>query len=192
MKIVAIDPSVNHVGWAVCEGLTRNESGVWDDSASIWRWGCWHIRSNSLGFKLREIVEWMIVEFEGVEPNDLLVIEWPAYFGSEKGQISAQQGHTLNLAGIAGYIAGFFRLPPADFYLITANQWKGNLPKEITRMRFFKALGIKQIYKIDHNAVDAVMILLKFAKDHRITFRLREAQAGILPELEDQDRPVEP
>jgi hypothetical protein len=172
MKIVSIDPSVNHVGWAVCDGLTRDEHGVWDDSASDWRWGKWDIRSNSLTYKLREIVEWMIIEFDGLTEGDLLVLEWPAYFGSQKGQVAAQQGHTINLAAVDAYIAGFFRLPPQDVYLLTATEWKGNIPKEITRRRFFRALGQKKIFKIDHNAVDAVMLLHTFAKRKRITFRL--------------------
>lgn len=173
MKIVAIDPSINDVGWAVVDGLQRSESGVWDNSKADWKWGHWLIQGISLPYKLREIVEWMIIEFDGMNPEeDWLVLEWPAFFGSPKGQAAAKQGHTINLAGVVGYIAGFFRMLPQNTHLVTANQWKGNVPKEITRMRLFKALGQKQIYKVNHNAVDAVMLLHEFCKRRNIMMKI--------------------
>jgi hypothetical protein len=43
MKIVSIDPSINDVGWALVDGLQRDEDGVWDNSAADWRWGHWKI-----------------------------------------------------------------------------------------------------------------------------------------------------
>ena len=180
MKIVSIDPSINDVGWAVVDRLERSESGVWDNSKADWRWGHWKIGSNSMTFKWREIVEWIIVEAGGLDPEcDWLVMEWPAYFGSAKGQVAAQQGHTINLAGVDGYIAGFFRLPPQHIHLVTANQWKGSVPKEITRMRFFKALGQPQIYKVNHNAVDAVMLLHEFCKRRSIVWRIYSSSVEI-------------
>jgi hypothetical protein len=185
VKIVSIDPSINDVGWAVCSGLERDSDGVWDDSKADWRWGCWKIRSNSLSFKLREIVEWMIVEFDGLDPDvDILILEWPQFFDAERGHIAAQQGHTINLAAVDAYIAGFFRMRPENYHLIRPSEWKGNLSKEITRKRFFRNLGIKQIYTVDHNAVDAVMLLLRWCKDHHVTLKivsatmLREYQEG--------------
>jgi hypothetical protein len=176
VKIVSIDPSINNVGWALVDGLTRDEHGVWDDSNTSWRWGDWKIGSNSLSYKLREIAEWMIVEFDGLDSDeDWLVLEYPAYFGSAKGQVAAQMGHTLGLATIDGYLPGFFRLPSGSFHFVTANQWKGNLSKEMTRKRFFHRLGVKQIYAVNHNAVDAVMLLHEFAKRRQITFKIVDA-----------------
>lgn len=123
----------------------------------------------------------MIIEFDGVDPDeDWLVLEWPAFFGSARGQVAAQQGHTINLAGVDGYIAGFFRMPPKSTFLVTANQWKGNLPKEITRRRFFNALGIKKIFKINHNAVDAVMLLHEFCKRRNIVVRITTTKVELI------------
>lgn len=184
MKIVAIDPSINTVGWAVVDGLTRDEeTGVWDNSKADWKWGVWKISSNSLTYKLREIVEWMIIEFDGLDPDeDWLILEWPAFFGSAKGQVAAKQGYTINLAGVVGYIMGFFRMKPQNSFLITANEWKGNVPKEITRMRFFRALGVKQIYKVDHNAVDAVMLLHTFCQRRNIVVKITSTTVELLEE----------
>jgi hypothetical protein len=181
MKIVSIDPSINDVGWCVVDGLQRDEDGVWDNSKVDWQWGHWKIRGNSLTYKLREIVEWMILSFDGLDADeDWLVLEWPAFFGSARGQVAAQQGHTINLAGVDGYIAGFFRLPPQNIHLVTANQWKGNLPKEITRKRFFHALGQKEIFKINHNTVDAVMLLHEFCKRRQIVWKITTTKVELI------------
>lgn len=173
MNLISIDPSINNVGWAVVAGLERDaETGVWDDSKALWRYGNWIVSAHSLQAKWVEIVEYMIMEFDVNPECDEIVLEWPMYFGTEKGQVAAQQGHTLNLAGIDGYIAGYFRLPWRQIHLITAPQWKGSVSKEITKMRFFRAMGVKHIFKVDHNAVDAVMMLFEYCKRKKITFKL--------------------
>lgn len=172
MKILSIDPSVREVGWATVDGLYREDDVIRDDRAD-WRWGCWKIQSMSYTYRLREIVEWIILEAGGLDPDeDWLVCEWPAYFDSMAGHVAAKAGHTINLAGIDCYIAGFFRLPWQNIHLITATKWKGSVSKEITRRRFFRHMGIKQIYKIDHNAVDAVMMLLEFCKRRGLSFKI--------------------
>lgn len=172
MKIVAIDPSVNEVGWAVVENIYNDENG-WHTEEANWRWGHWKIASNSLTFKWKEITEWMIIEFGGLDHSeDWVVMEWPVYFDGMRGHASAKMGHTINLASVVAYIAGYFRLPWRNVHLLTATQWKGSVSKEITRMRFFRHMGIKQIYKVNHNAVDAVMMLLTFCKRRAITLQI--------------------
>lgn len=177
MKIFSLDPSVNNCGWAVIEGLVRDKNDVIRADNAKWRYGNWILSAHSFSAKLQEIVEYVILEVNGLneDEGDWIILEWPAYFGSSKGQVSAQLGHTLNLAGIDGYVAGYFRLPWQSIHFITANQWKGSVSKEITRMRFFRVMGVKQIYKIDHNAVDAVMMLLEFCKRRKITNKITKA-----------------
>lgn len=177
MKIFALDPSIRDVGWAVIEKLYRDKNDVICAEKSEWRYGNWELSAHSFSAKLQEIAEYIIMEVDGINESegDWMLLEWPAYFGSQKGQVSAQMGHTLNLAGIDGYVAGYFRLPWQSIHFITANQWKGSVSKEITRMRFFRVMGEKQIYKINHNAVDAVMLLLEFCKRRRITDRIVKA-----------------
>jgi len=182
MKIISIDPSTRNTGWAVIEGLKRDKHDVWDDSEARWRYGNWIINAHSLQAKFQEHAEYMIMEFDINPEEDWLVLEWPAYFGSEKGQVAAQLGYTLNLAGIVGYCSGYFRLPWQQVHLITAVQWKGSVSKEITKMRFFRAQGIKKIFDVDHNAVDAVMLLFEFCKRKKITFRLVTEHS--IPDLE--------
>lgn len=174
-KIAAIDPSINRVGWAVIEGVHFDEETLlWTAEEATWRWGYWDISSNLLSFKLKEIVEYMIITFDGMDPDegDHLVLEWPQFFDIARGQIAAREGHTLNLAAIDAYIAGFFRLEWDHWHPVKPSEWKGNVSKEITLRRFFRELGIKRFYAEDHNAVDAVMMLLDFCKKKRITNRI--------------------
>lgn len=168
MKIFSLDPSVNNCGWAVIEKLYRKDKVIKTDKAQ-WRYGNWKLQGHSFSAKLQEIVEYIILEVDGLseDEGDWLLLEWPAYFGSHKGQIAAQMGHTLTLAGIDGYVAGYFRLPWQNFHFITANQWKGSVTKNITFMRFCRVMNVKP-FKIDHNAVDAFMMLHAFCKDRKI------------------------
>jgi hypothetical protein len=81
-------------------------------------------------------------------------------------------GNTINLAAVIAFIAGYFRILPDNIHLLTATQWKGTVPKEITKMRFFKILGVGKSYKVNHNAVDAIMLLHEFCRRRKISFRM--------------------
>lgn len=171
VNIFAIDPSVNDVGWAKVEGLKRDDDGVWDDSEAVWTYGHWLIGSHSLPHKLYEVVEWCMMSI-GCDEEWWMVGEWPTYYGTRAGQISAMEGNTINLGAVVSYIAGYFRILPENIHLLTATQWKGTVPKEITKMRFFKILGVSKSYKVNHNAVDAIMLLHEFCRRRKISFRM--------------------
>jgi len=169
VKIFSFDPSILNCGWACVSGLYRKDKVIQTDKCS-WAYGNWKLQGHSLSAKMQEIVEYIILEVGGInaDEGDWCILEWPAFFSSEKGQIAAQMGHTLNLAGLDGYVAGYFRLPWRNFHFITANQWKGSVSKNITWMRFCKVMGIKGVHKVDHNAVDAFMMLHQFCKNKGI------------------------
>ncbi len=94
---------------------------------------------------------------------DVLVCEWPMFYEGEKGQTSARQGHTINLAGIAMFIAGWFQVPFKNLYLYTAPQWKGTVSKQVTAKRFLKLFG-EEYMGTDHNAIDAIMLGIHHCK----------------------------
>lgn len=173
-KIVAIDPSINRVGWACLENVSRDSEGLWNAEDGKWTWGYWDLSCNSLSFKLKELSDFMILTFDGLEADqgDILIVEWPQYFDQMRGQIAAKEGHTLNLAAIDAYLYGYFRLPWRQWQPIFPSKWKGNLSKDITRMRFFREIGAKKHYRIDHNTVDAVMLLLWWCKTHGVTNKI--------------------
>jgi hypothetical protein len=171
INIFAIDPSLLDCGWAKVENLIRDENGVWHDDDAKWTYGNWKIQGHQFTFKLQEIVDWCMLNI-GCDETWWMVGEWPAYYGTRSGQISAMQGNTINLGAIVAFIAGYFHIHPANLHLLTATQWKGTVPKEITKMRFFKILGVGPAYKVNHNAVDAIMLLHEFCRRRKISFRM--------------------
>ena len=171
INLFAIDPSLNDVGWAKVVGLIRDDDGVWHDDNAVWTYGHWVVNAHQFVFRLMEIVEYCMLDI-GCDESWWYIAEWPTYYGTRSGQISAMQGNTINLGAVVSYIAGYFRFHPANVHLLTATQWKGTVPKEITKMRFFKILGVDKAYKVNHNAVDAIMLLHEFCRRRKISFRM--------------------
>lgn len=157
-KILALDPSVmNRCGWA-CVVLEINEFGI--VTKDDWDFGFWEVDGTSFQMRcsdLKDSIKQLGFEF------DILVIEWPTFYASTKGQIAAQQGYTINLAGIAMYIAGYFRVDFRKLFLYTAPDWKGTVKKAVTARRFFKMFNLSEL-KVDHNAIDACMMLVYHCK----------------------------
>jgi len=147
MRILSIDPSVNSVGWATAD--------ITEDSAAF-NWGVWQVSGLNFLMRCADVRDYILQEIGEFEE---LVVEWPMFYDSEKGHVAARQGHTINLAGIAMYICGYFQLPHQKMRLYTAPDWKGTVPKQVTARRFFKQFGVDPM-KVDHNAVDACMMLL--------------------------------
>lgn len=157
-RILALDPSVmNRCGWA-CVELEWNRHGklLRDD----WDFGSFEVNGMNFQMRCNDLKDHIIhLGFE----FDTLVVEWPTYYGSAKGQIAAQQGHTINLAGIAMFIAGFFQVDFRRLFLYTAPDWKGTVQKAVTARRFFRMFGISEM-KVDHDTIDAVMMLVWHCK----------------------------
>lgn len=151
MKILAIDPSIKTAGWSTVN-LTETEA--------TFSWGMFALSGLNFLMRcadLRDYIEQEIGEF------DELVLEWPMFYDSERGHVAARQGDTINLAGIAMFIAGHFRIPHQKIHLYTAPDWKGSVPKQVTGRRFFKQFGVDYL-KVDNNAVDATMMLFEHCR----------------------------
>lgn len=163
MKILAIDPSVmNRAGWATVHL-------EWENSETLplakrgkltredWSWGFWEINGMNFQMRCSDLKDW--IEQDGLSNFDSLVCEWPMFYSNARGQIAAQQGYTVNLAGIAMFIAGWFRVDFRKLFLYTAPNWKGTVKKAVTQRRFFRLFGLND-QSVDHNAVDACMMLV--------------------------------
>ncbi len=153
-RILALDPSVmNRCGWA-CVVLTFNEFGAVEKDE--WDFGFFEIDGTNFQMRcsdLKDHITHLAFEF------DILVVEWPTFYAGTKGQIAAQQGYTINLAGIAMYVAGYFHVDFRKLFLYTAPNWKGTVKKAVTARRFFRMFGMSEL-KVDHNAIDACMMLV--------------------------------
>lgn len=167
MKILALDPSVmNRCGWATC-------TLEWEHGEKVplakrgklireeWDFGSFEISGISFQMRcsdLKDHITHLGFEFE------IMVCEWPTFYASAKGAIAAQQGYTINLAGIAMYIAGFFHVDFRKLFLYTAPDWKGTVKKAITARRFFKLFEGIDPMKVDHDTIDACMMLVWHCK----------------------------
>jgi hypothetical protein len=156
VKILALDPSVNQVGFATLQISPEGEQQ--------WNWGSWTLDGYNLLQRCADLRAY--IQQSGNDDFTHLILEWPTFYGSEKGQIAAKQNYTINLAAVAMYIAGFFRLDPDNIELVTAPQWKGSADKRITARRFFRVFG-EDALQVDNHAVDAVMLLLARARKRR-------------------------
>lgn len=148
IKILAIDPSVNEFGWA------RWEREHLTEGPGKWTWGL--IRPEGLNYigKCQDTVEKLL---EVGEFNEV-VAEWPQFFNNPRGHTAAAAGHTINLAGMVMFIVGQYRILPGYIHLRTASEWKGSVSKEITMQKFLRHFKTPR-YRLNHNIVDAIMIL---------------------------------
>jgi hypothetical protein len=153
--LLAIDPSVNNLGWA-CYDFSRGEPY----DISNWSYGLIHPKGKHLQHKWKDAYLQLREHFRAVKPTHY-ACEWPMYFGGEKGKIAAQEGYTINIAGMAAFIAGRFQIRGEFISLWTPVQWKGSVPKYVTERKFIRLFGeqARRIAKIESNdVIDAIMI----------------------------------
>lgn len=148
MRVLAIDPSINNVGFAIWDSTKK-------DRYKAWRWGCWRLQGYNYQMKLMDLIEHIDTE---IEDFDILVTEWPAFYTSDKGKIAAHQNYTIDLAGICYFIAGWYRRNHRQHFPLTASMWKGSVPKLVTQRKFIRTFG-KIAHQINEHAVDATMML---------------------------------
>lgn len=179
IRILALDPSVNRCGYATATFTPKpgfrypdvNAKGeviesvapmTWDERSSKWAWGYVDLTCLGLPARMRELCDAITM----ILPDgfDILIGEWPAFYDVERGHQAAMRGDLFGLAAINSYVAGYFRLPPNRVTFITAMAWKGSVAKNITMQRFLRSFGVHKIYTVDHNAVDAAMILLTWCQ----------------------------
>jgi hypothetical protein len=112
-----------------------------------------------------------------------LVVELPTFFNSEAGRIAVREGHIIRLSVMLGYIMGKLELWEPDVTMYTPAQWKGMVPKDITRKKFFRtfrdagrpdAWGRTPTY--DHDTIDAIMMLHFFLTRVKMTEKAKKIQ----------------
>lgn len=140
MKL-AIDPSINDVGWS-----TVSEEGEYE-------WGYISVppKIQELDARCAYICQQL-----PVQEVDRLIIEYPQWMNCDRGQIAAQQGYTIALGYVCGYISHHFK--DAALFLYTPNQWKGQLPKKAVQARFLRLFGDEHKHVVSH-AYEATMML---------------------------------
>ncbi len=149
--ILAIDPSINHVGWA----SYRSE---------VWQGGTYDMNINKQS-RIPSLISncYLLAKFlkDRNQTLDLLIVEKPTFMSSAKGQIASQRGYTLDLAFINGYIISHFTQNYFNPVVIeyTPQQWKGTVPKSATLAKFKRLFPTIDANKLTDHEIDARMII---------------------------------
>ena len=157
MKYLSIDPSVNNIGWATYESPLSEPYNPVD---GLWAWGEWNPPE---GATLQERCAYICNKAKAKDPTHL-VVEYPTFMVSLKGQIAAQKGYTIDLATVVGFVAGSLQLSPHAIFFYTPMQWKGQKKKHMIEVRFLSVFGREHKGTSDH-AYEATMMLYKHLKN---------------------------
>lgn len=158
--ILAIDPSTVRIGWAALQMPLVPECAY--QLEGIWQYGSWPVRGDSLQEKMHSVKP--LLERFGYVCH--LVVEKPTFFNSEAGRIAAREGHIINLSIMLGWIIAKLDLWGPDLTMYAPNQWKGMVPKDVTRKKFYRVFNDARRLdrwgdgeKYNHDTVDAIMLL---------------------------------
>ncbi len=168
MYSLALDPSINNVGWSILDLSSRTKN-------SAWQWGTWKLEGPNLERRIMDLVEY-IEELlppgsEGEPGFSYLITEYPTFFSSEIGHVAAHQSYTIDLAAISFFVAGWYRMDHRKHFAITANTWKGSVPKEVTARRFFQAFPKVKAGTLSEHAIDSVMMHRFWVENYAIQMR---------------------
>jgi Holliday junction resolvasome RuvABC endonuclease subunit len=161
--LLAVDPSVNNLGWACCN-LSRASLHPDIYDIELWDSGVIHPQGIEIHHKWQDAYEQLAAKVRDSWPTHL-VVEWPMFFGSARGRIAAAQGGTINLAGMAAGIIAWFRLPASNVSLLTPVQWKGSVPKDVVRQRLEQAFAGNSC-NLSDDEVDAIALAEFWLKNH--------------------------
>lgn len=166
MIVVSIDPGVRACGVAVwLDGkilaAAHVKSGVPKEARDA---TCWNGMAAAVLTYVGEVLE-----TEGIEDGALhLVCEFPQTYGGKSAK--GDTNDLLSLAAVVGAILTAFQMTDqTDVTLWRPHEWKGNLPKEVTRARVDDKLKPHEFARVTwpapslrHNVYDAIAIGQKF------------------------------
>jgi len=161
MRILAIDPGYNRLGWAVGSDTTENSL----DSDIVIAVGLMS-RKKARGVKSDWRVCWLtlIKEIERLVLRhnvDEIVIEEPELFiTSGKGQAASNSGAVLKLMALVYGVTGYFYAQGVRVKPVLVRVWKGNLPKDVTRLRVIRHWPQLKDKKLALDTWDALGLLL--------------------------------
>ncbi len=151
MNILAVDPSVRNIGWA----LHDTSEGKWEGGTISFNRGPILDTCQILAAKLQSIIR-------NIPRLDVMITEQPVFFGSAKGRIAAMKGFTLDLAFVNGYLIAHFRsqhrglrvkqFRPAD--------WKGMVHKKATEAKYIRTFPDRRLPS--EHEIDATMMLYHY------------------------------
>jgi Holliday junction resolvasome RuvABC endonuclease subunit len=154
LVILTVDPGLNGTGWAVWDynDMRFIDAGI----IKPWKNLSWQDEGQYI---LRHLLDLR-------EQYDIpsLYIEYPAFFGSAGGQVTAASGALVKLSWLVGLICGGFH-SSTKVFLTPVNEWKGQLPKSVVSQRIIAIDS--QFKKYKSHAHDAIGIGLYVRGDFK-------------------------
>lgn len=148
------------LGWALYN--MNRATNLYDLDGEGWSFGVIHPKSNRLDpqYIWRDAF-YQLKQQLGEQWPTHLVLEWPTFFSSARGRIAAMRGHTIDLAGLVGFLVGRFGLKVNRVTLWKPEQWKGSVPKRVTAAKFIRLFGPAAVTAVNthpDDTVDAIML----------------------------------
>lgn len=142
MRVFAIDPSVNYLGWVVMEPGTVVASGTIN-------------ASQMKAASYTERIDWVIDRLSDVVSDfifDEIAMEQPETWGAYKSMASSRSGSLQVLTLLTGALMYWAcrAVSVENVKLIKVSQHKGQLPKHITQKRMEKKYNCK--FNTNHEA----------------------------------------
>lgn len=145
MNILALDPSILHLGWAYMHchftiGSAVSTIVILDSGTII----------TPEEYKDVNLVKRIYFNLEMLNSLDLdvdnVIIEQPENWGAYKSMASSRSGSLLKLELLTGAIVGYTLAlleDPTAVVLVPVSKWKGQLPKHVTQKRMEKKYNCK-------------------------------------------------
>jgi len=139
VKIMGIDPSINHTGWGCIDTSNSNGELVHMNSGVIIP-ANWEATGNE---RYRRIaVE--LFRIMTLPVPDLVVVEWPTFEESARGRDLVKKKGLTKLCAVAGGCVAVAAVHGISYALVTAWQWKGKTPKPLIKLRVEELLGERE------------------------------------------------
>ena len=162
-RFIGIDPGINHPALAVI-----------DHSGEIVRTAKHNSKpQHSISEKLHYARDWFAGEFSAMATANLntaeyqVVIELPEHQNSVRGAKCIDRNDFVKLCMSAGMLTVLFKsfTSVKEVALLTPSQWKGQVPKSITKKRMIEIYGLDRIDFRSDDEIDA-LALARFHLEH--------------------------
>jgi len=138
-KVLAIDPSIISLGWAILEPP--------NDEPVLLSYGTVECATVHLPVETRmnTTIAGLEDAVRDLDRESIVVIEKPQLWGAYKSVASMHSGDLLGLYLLVGalYWWAANRFVNHLVYLIPVSEWKGQLPKKVTQKRMEKRYNVK-------------------------------------------------
>lgn len=154
MKILAIDPSLLHCGWAIlkltCDIAEHCNIDIPHGTIRLQAYGTIKAPKELKEEEIVIRIAFVLSELDKVPWPGIqrIVIEQPESWGAYKSLASSHSGSLLLLNLLTGAIVGWAlnqtcRVGDEEIILVKVSKWKGQLPKTVTQSRMEKKYNVK-------------------------------------------------